>query len=87
VKLSDAQLDAVAAGGAPSPTGFVCPVIGTEAVLHAKNGIEINGAYSIIGPDVKVPVDATNGNGSGSPAGSYASPGDSDYTAIWNTSG
>ncbi|MBT5111421.1 MAG: hypothetical protein HOM25_22280 [Rhodospirillaceae bacterium] len=85
--LSNAQLDSVAAAGAPSPTGFVCPVIGTDAVLNAKNGIEINGAYSILGPAVSVPVGATNGEGAGSPGGTFASPGDAGYTAIWNTAG
>lgn len=83
--LSDTQMDAVAAGGAPSPTGFVCPVIGTDAVLNAKNGIEINGAYSILGPQVAVPTGATNQDGAGSPGGSFASPGDDGYTAIWST--
>nr|MBC8241509.1 hypothetical protein [Alphaproteobacteria bacterium] len=53
----------------------------------AKNGITINGAYSIIGPSVSVPVGATNGEGAGSPGGTFASPGDSGYTAIWNTAG
>lgn len=85
--LSATQMDSVAAGGAPSPTGFVCPVISTDAVLNAKNGIEINGAYSILGPAVAVPVGATNGNGTGAPGGTFSSPGDTNYTAIWNTSG
>ncbi|MBT3334554.1 MAG: hypothetical protein HOK21_16025 [Rhodospirillaceae bacterium] len=87
VTLSATQMDAVAAGGAPSPTGFVCPVISTDAVLNAKNGIEINGAYSILGPVVRVPVGATNDEGAGSPGGTFASPGDAGYTAIWNTAG
>ena len=84
--LSNTQMDSVAAAGAPSPTGFVCPVISTDAVLNAKTGITINGAYSILGPVVRVPVGATNGDGTGNPGGSFASPGDSAYTAIWNTS-
>ena len=78
VSLSDAQMDIVAGGT------FVCPVIYTDAVLNSKNGITINGAYSILGPNVSVPVTATNGNGTGSPGGTFASPGDTDYTAIWN---
>lgn len=85
--LSDTQMDSVAAGGAPSPTGFICPVISTDAVLNATNGIAINGAYSILGPDVAVPVGATNDDGAGSPGGTYASPGDTGYTAIWYTGG
>lgn len=84
--LSDTQMDAVAAGGAPSPTGFVCPVISTDAVLNAKNGTAIgDGAYSIIGPAVAVPIGATNGDGAGTPGGPFASPGDDGYTAIWST--
>jgi len=85
VTLSDIQMDSVAAAGAPSPTGFVCPVISTENVLNAKNGITINGAYSILGPEVSVPIGATNGDGAGSPGGTFASPGDTGYTAIWYT--
>ena len=78
VALSLDQMDSVAGGA------FVCPVISTDAVLNAKNGIAINGAYSILGPTVSVPVHATNGDGAGSPGGSFSSPGDTDYTAIWN---
>jgi hypothetical protein len=78
VLLSLDEMDSVVAGT------FVCPVINTDAVLNAKNGIMINGAYSVKGPDVSVPVHATNDNGAGSPGGSFASPGDTTYTAIWN---
>jgi hypothetical protein len=86
VSLSEAQMDAVTAGGAPSPTGFVCPVITTDAVLHAKNGGElgIEGYYTVGGPEVPVPAHATNGDGSGSPGGPFSTPGDTDYTAIWS---
>ncbi len=77
VSLTNAQMDIVSGGG------FVCPVISTDAVLNAKNGIQINGAYSILGPDVSVPVGATNDGGAGSPGGTFASPGDTSYTAIW----
>ena len=31
-----------------------------------------------------VPNHATNADGSGTPAGAHASPGDTDYTAIWS---
>ena len=78
VSLSTSQMDTVAGGA------FVCPVIKTDAVLNAKNGIMINGAYSILGPTVSVPVHATNDNGAGSPGGTFASPGDTSYAAIWN---
>ena len=76
--LSLTQMDSVAGGA------FVCPVISTYAVLNANAGIEINGAYSILGPTVSVPVGATNDGGAGSPGGTFASPGDTSYTAIWN---
>ena len=78
LSLSTAQMDTVSGGA------FVCPVINTDAVLNARNGIEINGAYSILGPTVSVPVHATNDNGAGSPGGTFVSPGDTSYTAIWN---
>ena len=78
VALSLDQMDTVAGGA------FVCPVISTDAVLNAKNGVQINGAYSVVGPTISVPVHATNGDGAGSPGGSFSSPGDTDYTAIWN---
>ena len=82
--LSEAQLDSVAAGGVERVDGFVCPVITTDAVLNSTNGMAIGeGHYTIIGPDVMVPVHATNGNGQGIPPGPHSQPGDTDYTAIW----
>jgi hypothetical protein len=85
VALTEAQMDSVAAGGVETTDGFVCPVITTENVLHAKNGGElgIEGYYTVGGPDVTVPVHATNGDGSGRPGGPFSKPGDTDYTAIW----
>lgn len=87
--LSDAQMDGVAAGGAPSATGFICPVIPTDAVLNSVQAAEPQaGLYTIIGPAVAVPMGATNtldDGTSGSPGGDYASPGDTGYTAIWYT--
>ena len=86
VALSEAQMDKVTAGGAPSPNGFVCPVISTSAVLNSPRGMEIGeGHYSIIGPAVRVPIHATNGAGAGTPMGPHSAPGDRDYTAIWHT--
>lgn len=84
--LTDAQMDAVAAGGVETTDGFVCPVLTTDAVLNSPKGGElgIEGYYTIGGPDVTVPVHATNGDGSGSPAGPFSQPGDTDYTAIWS---
>ena len=86
VSLSDAQMDSVAAGGVEKVDGFVCPVIGTDGVLNSPKGIDIgDGQYSISGPNVSVPVHATNRNGDGrpGPGNDRAVPGDTDYTAIW----
>lgn len=86
VALNEAQMDSVAAGGVLRVDGFVCPVITTENVLHAKNGGAIGeGHYTVGGPDVRVPVHATNADGAGSPPGPHSQPGDTDYTAIWAT--
>ena len=84
ILLSDAQMDAVAAGGVERVEGFVCPVIKTDGVLNSPKGIMIGGGhYSILGPDVMVPIHATNGDGAGTPPGPHSAPGDTDYTAIW----
>lgn len=85
ITLSDAQMDSVAAGGVERVDGFVCPVISTDAVLNSVKGAGPigEGDYTIIGPDVSIPVHATNGNGAGTPGGSHSNPGDTDYTAIW----
>lgn len=89
--LSDAQMDGVAAGGAPTATGFVCPVIKTENVLHSVKGASPQeGLYTILGASVPVPAGATNtldDGTAGSPGGDYAAPGDTGYTAIWYTGG
>lgn len=68
--------------------GFVCPVITTENVLHSPKGGTLGdtGHYTIGGPDVSVPVHATNMDGAGVPAGPHAMPGDTDYSAIWGSS-
>lgn len=70
--------------------GFVCPVLGGKAgengeakgiAIPADSGLDF---ATVIGPPVSVPTQATNGNnGTNNPGGPYASPGDSDYTAIW----
>ena len=86
VTLSEAQLDSVAAGGVERVDGFVCPVITTAAVLNSPKGAPIGeGHYTIVGPTVSVPEHATNGNGTGTPPGPHAQPGDTSYTAIWKT--
>lgn len=82
--LNDVQLDTVAAGGVETVAGFVCPVISTDAVLNSPKGAAIAGGdYTIGGPDVSIPLHATNGDGTGSPGGAHSGPGDTDYTAIW----
>lgn len=84
VALSEAQMDSVAAGGMQTVDGFVCPVITTENVLHSPKAQPIGeGHYTIGGPDVSVPLHATNGDGAGTPPGPHSQPGDTDYTAIW----
>lgn len=88
VSLTATQLDSVTAGGVETVDGFVCPVITTSAVTNSQNGGElgIEGYYTIGGPEVTVPVHATNGDGDGRPSGPFAAPGDTDYTAIWGVS-
>ncbi|MEJ2440521.1 MAG: hypothetical protein P8047_04150 [Gammaproteobacteria bacterium] len=77
-------MDSIAAGGVETVSGFVCPVISTDAVLNSPKGAAIAGGdYTIAGPDVSVPLHATNGDGTGSPSGAHTSPGDTTYTAIW----
>jgi hypothetical protein len=69
---------------------FVCPVL--EVPAHAaENSPKIGplptaGEYTISGPTLRngVPDDATNRDGSGSPA-DHASTGEPGYSPIWNT--
>ena len=86
ISLSATQMDSVAAGGMQSEAGFVCPVITTANVLHSPKAgsLGVEGFYTIGGPDVMVPVHATNGDGAGSPGGPFSQPGDTNYTAIWS---
>jgi hypothetical protein len=76
-----------AAGGPPEKTdGFVCPVFneGSAAGAHNPNAVQIGGGdFTIIGPNVSVPIHATNGDGDGTPPGPHSVPGDTDYTAVW----
>jgi hypothetical protein len=72
--------------GNPDATSFVCPVLGGNAGAHGNAEVIATiggGDSSIIGPNVLVPMHATNDNGSGAPGGSHASPGDDDYSPIW----
>ena len=69
--------------------GFVCPVLGGQAGgSHGSSApdpfVTIGGGdTTIIGPDVTVPIHATNDDGAGIPGDAHASPGDDGYTAIW----
>ncbi len=97
ITLNDAQMDGVAAGGVTKVDGFICPVIPGKGLAknYEKYGVDSkffpigNGGqgdviyYSFHGPDVSVPMHATNANGAGSPGGTFAAPGDTGYTAIW----
>jgi hypothetical protein len=101
--LTAAAVALVSAGAVAAPTrstsapttnttdttssGFVCPVISTDNVLHSPKGGTLSGGdYTIGGPDVSVPTHATNGDGTGSPQGTHSSPGDTNYSAIWSLS-
>jgi hypothetical protein len=76
---------------------FVCPVlpISEQGQEHSNaNLITISGGDISILPGkagdpaaspVSVPDQATNQDGTGSPGGAHANPGDPGYTAIWNT--
>lgn len=84
--LSESEMDSVVAGATHRVSGFVCPVITTDGVLNSPKGAAIGeGHYTIIGPDVAVPVHATNDNGAGTPGGDHLQPGEVGYTAIWAT--
>ena len=80
-----------AAFAAPPETtdGFVCPVLGGQAgEAHGASSPDPivtppGGFNSVIGPDITVPIHATNDDGAGSAAGPFVSPGDDGYTAIW----
>jgi hypothetical protein len=96
VVLSAIMLSGIVAAIPPEKTeGFVCPVFTQEAVTHNPNVFEIGeGHWSLLpgsnpedGPRhiVKVPKHATNGDGAGVVGGEHSEPGDSDYTAIWDT--
>ncbi len=84
LSLSDAQMDGVAAGGVDTVEGFVCPAISGSGVTKNDKFFSIgDGFYSFHGPDVVVPVHATNADGDGVPGVDFATPGDTNYSAIW----
>ena len=77
---------------------FVCPVLSETVGDHNPNADPIGGGdYTVIpakyvppqanaaGADhLNVPDHATNMDGTGTPGGTHASPGDTDYSGIWN---
>lgn len=81
--LTDVEMDFVTAGS------FVCPVITTDAVLNSPlgGGPLADGHYTVAPPgagDLNVPIHATNKDGAGAPdVSGYATPGDTNYSAIW----
>ena len=82
--LGVAQASGEGAGN-PDANSFVCPVLGGQAGDHGKSGAigELPGGEgTLIGPNVKVPMHATNDDGAGSP-GDHVSPGDANYSPIW----
>jgi hypothetical protein len=89
VVLSLFTVSAAFADAPEKSDGFVCPVLGGQAGGdHGNSNPQIfvtigGGDTTIIGPDVSVPVHATNAEGAGTPGGAHASPGDPGYTAIW----
>jgi hypothetical protein len=74
---------------------FVCPVLTlpAQAVEQSGNFNSIGNGQYTFAPGAagsadtfngNVPNHATNADGSGTPAGAHASPGDTGYTAIWS---
>lgn len=71
--------------GNPEADSFVCPVLGGQAGEHGNSGAIHqlpSGEGTVIGPNLKVPMHATNDDGAGSP-GDHVSPGDPNYSPIW----
>ena len=89
--LNDAQMDGVTAGMGHKVEGFVCPVVPGKGLANNDKFFALgdSGYYSFIGPDVAVPMHATNRNGAGRPAFDddgnplFAAPGGADYSPIW----
>jgi hypothetical protein len=91
-----AASSAVAATPVRAEDPFVSPVLSVNgnAVEHADGHFkEIGEGQYTFAPGAagsaetfngKVPNQATNGGGTGSPGGAHSSPGDTDYTAIWS---
>lgn len=85
--ISTLLMAGLASAASERVDGFICPVFNQDSQAGAQNpnAEPIGGGdYTILGPDVMVPINATNQDGDGSPGGSHASPGKSTYTPIWN---
>jgi hypothetical protein len=74
---------------------FVCPVLTVSEQAAAQSGrfTSLGDGEYTFAPGAagsaetfngNVPNHATNADGSGSPSGAHAAPGDSGYTAIWS---
>ena len=82
------------AGPPEKVEAFVCPVLGGNAGMNGNSEVLINitdgnpeSFYTRVGPDVYVPIHATNrvnGNAGRVHLLPHASPGDVGYTAIWS---
>ena len=76
-------------------TAFVCPVlkVSGEAFENSDQFAPIGDDYTVFPGNAgipgtfngNVPLDATNGDGAGTP-GDHSSPGGTDYSAIWSHS-
>lgn len=86
---------AMAAAPDRAENPFVCPVLSVpaQAVDNSGRFNSIGNGQYTFAPGAagsadtfngNVPDHATNADGAGSPAGAHASPGDTDYTAIWS---
>jgi hypothetical protein len=87
--VSVMAVPAAFAGGADLTDSFVCPVLGGQAGGDHGNSAPSpiltipSGSSSVLGPDVSVPLHATNDDGAGNPA-DHVSPGDANYSPIWS---
>ena len=76
----------VASANVETTDGFVCPVLGGQAGVNGNADVFVSpaGTYNtVVGPNVSVPIHATNNDGASTPVSNYLSPGDPGYSAIW----
>jgi hypothetical protein len=82
-------LGSVAADPVDKDDAFVCPNLGGQAGINGNTDgpnfpigeLGTTGNYTVGGPDVMVPLQATTW---GVPPGPHIGPTNPDYTAIWN---